>query len=122
MPTYEYVCDDGHITVVRSANIDEDNIVCMAERVVCCEDHPEPCWNSARRRSFYYDTAVTRLPTRGPIIPPSPAPRSTKGESSDTWLEMTHEEAYRQHDWAKKYSRGGELADRHDERPTGTRE
>ena len=80
------------------------------------------CGSTARRRPFYYDTAVTRLPTRGPIIPAKPLPRSTKDENTDTWLEMTHEEAYRQHEWAKKYSRGGELADKHEERPTGTRE
>lgn len=112
MPIYEYVCDEdpNHVTVITHAHLDQEITICSVEG------------NIARRRPFYTDTAVTRLPTRGPLIPAKPKPRSTAGENTDTWLDMTHEEADRQHQWAKKYSRGGELADRHDERPTGTRE
>ena len=110
MPTYEFVCDDGHVTRVPNASINQVDWPC------------NDCGIQATRRPFYLDTAVTRLPTRGPLIPARPAPRSTKGENTDTWLEMTHEEAYTQDKWARKYSRGGELADRWDEHPTGARE
>ena len=112
IPTYEYICDEqpNHITIIVQAPLDQEITICGVDG------------NIARRRPFYLDTAVTRLPTRGPLIPARPAPRSTKDENTDTWLEMTHEEAYTQDKWARKYSRGGELADRWDEHPTGARE
>ena len=110
MPTYDYVCVYcRRVTTRRNCSTALRSILCV-------------CGSQADRVPFYLDTAVTRLPTRGPIIPARPAPKSTAGENTDTWLEMTHEEAYRQHKWASKYSRGGELADRYDERPSGTRE
>ena len=95
MPTYEYICDDdpSHIITIPNAKLDQEITLCTVDGSI------------ARRRPFYLDTAVTRLPTRGPIIPARPKPKSTAGENTDTWLEMTHEEAYTQDKWARKYSR-----------------
>ena len=128
IPTYEYECEAGHLTTVRDVGLDQAEIACQEVAGVpdfIGDSHPVTlhcCGLVAKRRPFYLDTAVTRLPTRGPIIPPRPAPRSSKNEKPDVWKSMMDEYAYKEHEHAKQYGRGGELADRHDERPTGTRD
>ena len=110
MPTYLYDCKQcDSVIEKRDASYDLRQIDCA-------------CGGRADRRPFYLDTAVTRLPTRGPIIPPRPASRSSKGENTDTWKAMLDEYAYEEHKHAKHYGRGGELADRWDEKPKGVRE
>ena len=111
MPTYEYVCPAcGSRYVHRDMPPDCGAITCDA------------CNTDAPRVPFYLDTAITGLPTRGPLIPARPKPRSTAKENADNWLDMTHEEAYRQHEWSKRYGRGGEYARDFDDRPATKRE
>ena len=115
MPIYEYVCELGHVTTQRGG-YDDAEIVCNGPKL--CEDCTPFCFRPAYRRPFNKDYGVLGLPTRGPILPAPPAPRSTSGEESDTiWAEIMDTQAHEQHEHAKKYGRGGELADRYDERP-----
>ena len=118
MPTYEYVCEEGHHILLRNAPIDQGEIICTVELL----DLNYYCMAPAKRVPFYLDTAVTRLPTRGPIIPPRPTPRSSKKENTDIWKEMLDDYAYAEHRHSTHYGRGGDLADRYDERPSGGRE
>lgn len=118
MPIYDYVCELSHVTTQRGS-YDAAEIVCTGGDPACCGK----CSRQAHRRPFSLDYGVTGLPTRGPILPAPPAPRSTaKEKSSEIWGEMMDEQAHEQHQYAKKYGRGGEMADRHDERPKSSRE
>ena len=130
MPIYDYICSEGHVTTQRGS-YDDAEIVCLVDvtyeffkdkdgRSIYLTD---PCLEQAHRRPFSTDYGVSGLPTRGPIVPAPPAPRSTSGEESDTvWGEIMDTQAHEQHEHAKKYGRGGELADRYDERPKTSRE
>ena len=106
MPVYEFICPSGHITERRS-DLDTDTIEC-----------PEPvdrlgplCRLPARRRPFYESQAVTNLPTRGPILPIRPKPRSTHGEKPDYAKEIWDETAWQQYQYDKRYGPGGDYAD-----------
>lgn len=111
MPTYTYTCDrcNRELTIYQ-APLNQEYWPCKG------------CGFLMRRRPFYIDTAVTGLPTRGPIIPPAPLPRSSEKENTNTWKEMLDEYAYESHKHDRKYGRGGEYADAWDERPRGVRE
>ena len=112
MPVYTFHCPAGHTFDRRVTGYDD----------ACCKC-PEPgCDEVGVRRAFYLEQAVTGLPTRAPLLPPRPGPRSSKGESADTAGEMTDEFAHRSYQWDKKYAAGGEYADRWDERPKSKRE
>ena len=111
MPTYEYVCEDGHRTIMRNRTVQDKEIECQQMEIVKGTGAEYPCLARACRVPFYLDTTVTGLPTRAPLLPPRPGPRSSKGESSDTAGEMMDEFAHKSYQWDRKYAAGGEYAE-----------
>lgn len=73
MPTYEYVCPDGHVTE-KKGKLDDETIECP---VITCTDPREgitDCGKKARRRPAYLSTGVI-FPGTGftrTVIPPAP--------------------------------------------------
>ena len=123
MPVYEYQCEDGHVTTVLHASYDLEEIECRQMELVKGTGAKYPCLARARRRPFYLEQTVTGLPTRAPLLPPRPAPRSSKKESADTAGEMMDEFAHDSYQWDRKYAAGGEYAEGDwDSRPKSKRE
>ena len=100
MPWYTYRCPLGH-AFDRRAGYDDAAMKCRERG----------CSKVAVRRSFYLEQTVTGLPTRAPLLPPRPAPRSSRREGPDTAAEMMDEFAHKSYQYDKKYAAGGEYAE-----------
>ena len=98
-PVYTFHCPTGHTFDRRVSGYDD-----------ACSKCPE-CDDVGVRRSFYLEQTVTGLPTRAPLLPPRPGPRSSKGESADTAGEMMDEFAHKSYQWDRRYAAGGEYAE-----------
>lgn len=104
MPTYEYVCEDDHVTEQRG-KLDEDTIQCLnlALLVGDVSDGPRVpvyCKKLAKRRPAYLSQGVV-FPGTGftrTIIPPAkPRVPKTAGNSAGTAFEQLDEYAEKQY-------------------------
>lgn len=114
MPTYIYVCPDGHETT-RRAKLDDDRIVCYhkSKEDFLINDKGRyvsltTCGKVAKRLAVYRDQGVIFSGsgfTRQVVPPPKPLPRGSQGESTDVAKEIMDEYAYEAYEHDKSYGR-----------------